>query len=267
MRRASTTSKANHLPTNSTGHNYISSTPSKPSKFSLNGKKSQVDVRFFIFLSIFAVFLSVQAYSLHMINASPGSRHKIEHNLPASIVRPVGDKFLMFESKPILVKMAKDPENMKHVQGNLRANRILEVQVLDPYMDHYKSYREIEGMPLKEVTSRDFRHRQSDKWETEECKPMASWQTMQYPSCNSVHEVPNSDISHPTEVTMLGNGYWRDVWKYARHDTTVVLKTMRYMHDYVERNYDRHRRDAMATERLTSADHIVKKCVSRFEYD
>ena len=37
----------------------------------------------------------------------------------------------------------------------------------------------------------------------------------------------------------------------------MVLKTMRYMHEWEERNYDRHRRDALAAERLTSSPMTV----------
>jgi serine/threonine protein kinase len=37
----------------------------------------------------------------------------------------------------------------------------------------------------------------------------------------------------------------------------TVLKTMRYMHDYTPRNYDRHRRDAVAMERLSSSPFIM----------
>lgn len=61
-----------------------------------------------------------------------------------------------------------------------------------------------------------------------------------------------------SKVMLLSHGFWRDVWKYTGSDGgKTVLKTMRYEHGFEERNYDRHRRDALATERLTYADHIV----------
>lgn len=36
-----------------------------------------------------------------------------------------------------------------------------------------------------------------------------------------------------------------------------VLKTIRYQHDYSERNYDRHRRDALAMERLAAHPFVM----------
>ena len=78
--------------------------------------------------------------------------------------------------------------------------------------------------------------------------------------CNNLHEIPMDDFSVDgrNKVTLLSHGFWRDVWKYTGADGgKTVLKTMRYEHDYEERNYDRHRRDAVATERLTHADYVV----------
>jgi serine/threonine protein kinase len=37
----------------------------------------------------------------------------------------------------------------------------------------------------------------------------------------------------------------------------TVLKTLRYEHDFSDRNYDRHRKDALASERLSGSPHVV----------
>lgn len=67
-------------------------------------------------------------------------------------------------------------------------------------------------------------------------------------------------------VKHIANGYWRDVWllvKAAAHfsldvgEEITVLKTLRYRHDFTDRNYDRHRKDALASERLSGSDHVV----------
>eukprot|EP00529_Nitzschia_sp_RCC80_P011403 CAMPEP_0113502832 /NCGR_PEP_ID=MMETSP0014_2-20120614/33800_1 /TAXON_ID=2857 /ORGANISM="Nitzschia sp." /LENGTH=632 /DNA_ID=CAMNT_0000397717 /DNA_START=251 /DNA_END=2149 /DNA_ORIENTATION=+ /assembly_acc=CAM_ASM_000159 len=64
-------------------------------------------------------------------------------------------------------------------------------------------------------------------------------------------------------LRLIAHGYWRDVWKVSniRPNSTegelVAMKTMRYTHEYQERNYDRHRRDAVAMERLTSSKFIM----------
>jgi hypothetical protein len=85
-------------------------------------------------------------------------------------------------------------------------------------------------------------------------------------------------------VRLIANGGWRDVWglidDYNDHhrsgdighsedaiendgdesktnDRYVVLKTLLYPKEVVPRNVERHRRDAMAMERLTSSQNIV----------
>jgi hypothetical protein len=65
-----------------------------------------------------------------------------------------------------------------------------------------------------------------------------------------------------TSLKFLSCGYWRDVWQltdYRDKDRLerIVLKTQRYEHDLTARNYDRHRRDAVASERLTSSPFIM----------
>lgn len=86
----------------------------------------------------------------------------------------------------------------------------------------------------------------------------------------------SSDMMSSTSTTLkfLANGYWRDVWQLTDHqinegwDTTAttatattgfnfVFKTQRYEHAFVDRNFDRHRRDAVAMERLTASPFIM----------
>ena len=112
--------------------------------------------------------------------------------------------------------------------------------------------------------SREYRHNRADPAETENCKAQYDWQLHSFPSCNHLHERELQKMSlqpdqpgHP--IRLVANGYWRDVWILPsnRYDDHLVLKTIRYMHDYTERNYDRHRRDALAMERLTDQPYIV----------
>eukprot|EP00537_Pseudo-nitzschia_pungens_P003235 CAMPEP_0172359682 /NCGR_PEP_ID=MMETSP1060-20121228/3873_1 /TAXON_ID=37318 /ORGANISM="Pseudo-nitzschia pungens, Strain cf. cingulata" /LENGTH=379 /DNA_ID=CAMNT_0013081459 /DNA_START=369 /DNA_END=1508 /DNA_ORIENTATION=- len=82
---------------------------------------------------------------------------------------------------------------------------------------------------------------------------------------NNKHSLPVASSSMHSYSRLISNGYWRDVWtvenllpnKTNASEQTIILKTMRYEHDYVPRNYDRHRRDAVAMERLSSSTFIM----------
>lgn len=117
-----------------------------------------------------------------------------------------------------------------------------------------------------------------EKFETEECIRQKEWQVMSYPTCNNLHELDltymlhhpvyegyddDNEIEYTKKIKVLvrriNNGYWRDVWRVKSENgiDEIVLKTMRYEHDYVDRNFDRHRKDALASERLSSSSRIV----------
>ncbi|KAL3786809.1 hypothetical protein HJC23_008083 [Cyclotella cryptica] len=91
----------------------------------------------------------------------------------------------------------------------------------------------------------------------------ATWMLTSFPTCNLFHEF---DITHALmidKIKMKWYGYWRDVWSVpdtATHNSFVrkiAMKTLRFQHEYTERNYDRHRKDALVCERLTSSPSIV----------
>lgn len=133
------------------------------------------------------------------------------------------------------------------------------------------------------------------EFETDECKAQWAWQKQSIPTCNPIHEVDMTNpillhqrqlqqqehnVSNDSEaLRLVANGFWRDLWIVqtattsnriilqqedasllpSQHDTAnkFVLKTIRYQHPFFPRNFDRHRRDAMAMERLTSSPYIV----------
>lgn len=110
--------------------------------------------------------------------------------------------------------------------------------------------------------SRDYRHGRMDKFEKNGCKAQYQWQKQSFPTCNTVHEQDltnlHADSSKDVQVGLIANGYWRDVWMVTDSTENVhAFKTLRYEHKWEERNFDRHRRDAVAMERLTSATTVV----------
>jgi serine/threonine protein kinase len=109
--------------------------------------------------------------------------------------------------------------------------------------------------------SKDYRGGRAERFENEVCKAQYEWQKQSFPTCNFLFE---QDLTHLAldadgneSVRLLASGYWRDVWKVQDGQDRTVLKTIRYEHDYEPRNQDRHRRDAMAMEQLTSSQWVM----------
>jgi len=115
------------------------------------------------------------------------------------------------------------------------------------------------------------------------CKLDPEWQTpdsnSKLLSCQLLHELDLSDAlsTQYSSSTItgkrrslspsahLGSGLWRDVWK-IRDPTSfgdekthyyVVLKTMKPEHDVIDRNLERHRREAATMSRLTSSPYVA----------
>jgi hypothetical protein len=112
--------------------------------------------------------------------------------------------------------------------------------------------------------SEDYEEGRSDPFEHDSCVAPFTWMTTSFPTCNTLHEFDLSSDPfrlNEIQVSLEGSGYWRDIWKIQSPSNfeplPLVLKTLRYIHDFEERNYDRHRRDAVATERLTWSPYII----------
>ena len=93
----------------------------------------------------------------------------------------------------------------------------------------------------------------------EHCVPAASWQTTSYPTCNNMHEIDMT--MQKGGIEYLGKGHHRNVWKVDHVNSNlseeVALKTLRLYRDFVAKNYEMHRIDAMIAERLTFSSHVV----------
>jgi len=98
----------------------------------------------------------------------------------------------------------------------------------------------------------------------------SDWHSYSFPNCNDLHDIDLESIKQRRHrdpnnksdaLGYLTSGYWRDIWAVdPRASVTtepIVLKIMRSEHDDNTRNFDRHRRDALVMERLTSSPNIV----------
>ncbi|KAL7449961.1 hypothetical protein ACHAWC_001965 [Mediolabrus comicus] len=110
------------------------------------------------------------------------------------------------------------------------------------------------------------------------CKAL-EWHSYQFPNCNEIHEIDlQAAVRHPREKYtsssfpwgFVSNGLWRDVFSCdPRGEVSgsieaesfpmppAVLKIMKREHPYDQRNFQRHRRDALVMERLSSSHHLV----------
>jgi hypothetical protein len=127
----------------------------------------------------------------------------------------------------------------------------------------------------EEKDEKEYRDGLPDPLETEKCQVQYQWQKDSKPTCNGVHELDMNAFYHSPRnkrnrqtnmndseerLRLIANGGWRDVWAfYPDHPfkRPYILKTLRYDIDVVPRNIDRHRRDAMVMERLSSSANIV----------
>ena len=115
--------------------------------------------------------------------------------------------------------------------------------------------------------SEDYDASMAEPLNDEQCEAtpqQESWMVYAYSTCNFLHEFDMSNDMRKQKTRLLGNGYWRDVWPVLdlepstlRHEKKVVLKTIRYEHDYDERNFHRHVRDAIVSERLTFSPRVT----------
>jgi len=123
-------------------------------------------------------------------------------------------------------------------------------------------------LPPQQITSlpQTF-HLANGTEHTQQCEPIQEWQIRSYPTCNLLHEL---DIASDT-VKYNAHGSIRSVWKVSNNNDNdndnatdvsgsedVILKMILFHGNHWEpQRYESHRRDAMATERLTSSPHIV----------
>lgn len=115
-----------------------------------------------------------------------------------------------------------------------------------------------------------------------ECVPMQDWQTAFHPYCNGMHELalealgsdlrqeqakdPYEKLLGGTDAQIFGiHGFWRYAWKLTMghwtnkelEQDTIVLKTLKYEHNFEDAHFEHDRVDAVAMERLTSSPHVI----------
>jgi len=113
------------------------------------------------------------------------------------------------------------------------------------------------------------------------------WHSYHFPNCNEIHEIDLRGVVRSRKMRrssdggdegprwgFVGAGLWRDVFScdprgetsFIGNNSTsqssmhppAVLKMMKSEHPYDQRNFQRHRRDALVMERLGTSHHVVQ---------
>jgi len=151
-----------------------------------------------------------------------------------------------------------------------KINRIKRLPIYDE--DRYPSKRQMpwteesEESQQKLRDSKRYKKLSSVASMDKGCKIRYDWQKQYHPNCNPVHEneftkfFAESNTGVDENLRLVANGYYRDVWKVPEKDNSrewVACKTLRYKHMYTNRNFDRHRRDALLTEQTSASPFVV----------
>lgn len=105
------------------------------------------------------------------------------------------------------------------------------------------------------------------EWDTsQECIPMADWQTTFHPSCNSVHEMDVPLLLNGEAYSLVTDkGFWRNAWKIdldvAENGMSpvknIVIKSLKYIHEPSDVTFELNRVDGVSMEQLTHSRHIT----------
>jgi len=158
----------------------------------------------------------------------------------------------------ILLRGSGDVTNVTSVQSPLPplgARKLLEEDDLSHQKKSDTTRKKTKGGPT-------YTSDMAKPLETETCEAQYDWQRHHHPNCNHLMEQDWTRVGlvyrrGHSYVRFLAHGYFRDVWKLQAGPEKTALKTLRYKHDVNGRHFDRHRRDAVTMEQLTSSPWVV----------
>ena len=182
----------------------------------------------------------------------------------------------LYDTSMVITSVVRLPH---HEPSPLLASK----QYVTPYPDD-DAY--IDGIKDVIKNSKKYRHHAREPLTTGTCIAKHEWQKDAYPNCNILHEFELGALTSmygrmmreglnvregdgDEQMRYWSHGFWRDVWLVSKAITTstittspnkeeiTVLKTLRYNHDFTDRNYDRHRKDALASMRLSNSPNVV----------
>ena len=196
---------------------------------------------------------------IHSMNSTDYVKHGMKTSLWLFALA-----LLVRVSSTTSVQLAPSNANKRRYPGSYP--RLIRAQI-EPNGKTWTERLSLDLYPVMKYTRKiNISHREAimdpgrlPKFESEDCRAQYTWQQTSHPTCNLIHEFDLAEVSSQ----LIANGYWRDVWK-VQDETVAVLdqsffifKTLRYQHEYNHPTYDRHRRDAIATGRLSKSTFVL----------
>ena len=128
-------------------------------------------------------------------------------------------------------KLRKQADLERKTSGRMMSTK--RVYFMDPDQTWLGNIHEFEVLLDSNTTLKRYHESDiSSPYEIQEndCEPMAKWQTMSFPTCNSLHEIDIFSTSPETYSTkLLGHGWFRNAWevKDSSLDASVAIKTLK----------------------------------------
>jgi len=107
----------------------------------------------------------------------------------------------------------------------------------------------------------------ADPMEEGDCIRQYDWQVTSYPTCNSFHEIDLSDLGKRpwrsrNTVSAVRGGFRRDTWIVEEYNynpriqNKLTMEVLNLQTLFIDRDYDRHRRDSLVMDRMTQSKFV-----------
>ncbi len=260
---------------------------------SLYHKRPKIDVRLrILFLLLFPLYIittSVMIRTLHRIDRHQSGIGQTLQNFQRSkdpVISRVTQHNQELTQQTAAIKRVVYVDSTKGSETR-GWSKIADGMVdnLSPHMDESYTRQYIASISQYDDQSQDEESpdQQFQTTADEYCEPMAKWQSMSFPTCNSLHELnifstssylalrspattgstrtnsPHNIIHDTYSAKLLGNGWFRDAWKVSDEvtNTTFAIKTLRLERDFMPEYFELHRRDSVALERLSESQYVM----------
>lgn len=243
---------------------------------SLNGSCCMKKLSTQLLIVAFVAWILSQCYHFHYASIT---RFLVNHSGGL-----FGPSSFRYHSANVNMHTWKTPEQMKRLRDERykEARTVLGSGAGDETVDSESQNRGGKRIKQRQKNKKKGSRDHEGNLRKERLKPGCTaldWHSYHFPNCNEIHEIDLRSVTKGRRQTkrsdsfpwgFVGAGLWRDVFSCDPRSETelnsttehvpfppAVLKLMKSEHEYEMRNMQRHRRDALVMERLSSSHHLV----------